>query len=284
MSKKDAEQLAYVRHNKMVHDEIAASYEEIHTEIYNPTEQGRLAHELSVAISAIYPASPEPLILDFGAGTGNLTGHLLALGAKVLASDVSPHSLEMLRRKHPNNDRVQFLVLNGTDLSNLEDNSVDMVATYSVLHHVPDYLSAVEEFLRVVRPGGVIFVDHESADHVWSTSPETELRAYQNALEKSYGLTRSQRLVRKAFNLFSLPAWRRLINYKVFGLHPEGDIHVTKADHIEWQKIEAILKTKGDLLTSQDYLVCRERLPGTPLYHQYRDRITDMHMVVCRKR
>ncbi|MGH7593998.1 MAG: methyltransferase domain-containing protein [Gemmatimonadales bacterium] len=37
------------------------------------------------------------------------------------------------------------------NLSNVKDRSVDMVATYSVLHHVPDYLGILPELLRVLR-------------------------------------------------------------------------------------------------------------------------------------
>lgn len=273
---------AHIRHNEMVHDAVAHAYEKAHMEIYNPTEQSRLADALTAAIGEIRTGRDAPSVLDFGAGTGNLTGHLLSLGMKVTAADVSSKSLAALQARFPNAKNLELLPLNGLDLSNIGDKSLDMVATYSVLHHVPDYLGAVKEFQRVVRPGGIIFIDHEAASHVWNPPPE--LHAYQEAYERMYGLSPSQKLKRKFLNLFSLPAWRRQINQRFFGLHPEGDIHVTHDDHIDWQAIKLALAATCDIITDADYLLCRERSADVPLYVQYRGKITDMHLLVVRKR
>lgn len=271
-----------VLHNKKVHDSVATSYERIHSDIYNPTEQARIARVLENALSQICSSVEEPQVLDFGAGTGNLTGHLLKLGAKVVAADVSPTSLSVLTEKYTDVSRLELIELNGVDLSNLDDNSMDMVATYSVLHHVPDYLGAVREFLRVVKPGGIIYMDHEVAPHYWSEDCE-DYKTYKLALQEAYGSSLSVRLTKKLMNLFSYNAWRRLVNRKLRGLNDEGDIHVTKDDHIEWPLIERILLEECELLTRHDYLVCREVDEGPILYKQYESVISDMRMLVCKK-
>lgn len=75
-----------VPNNKLIHYAVAAQYERILTEIYNPTEQGRIACVLADAISQSSSlADNPPLVVDFGAGTGNLAGHLLQLGVSVIA-------------------------------------------------------------------------------------------------------------------------------------------------------------------------------------------------------
>ena len=271
-----------VQHNKRVHDWVVSSYERIHTEIYNPTEQARIARVLEEAISQINTQSEIPLVLDFGAGTGNLTRHLLNLGARVLAADVSPKSLVSLKVAFDGKGRIDTVELNGVDLSNLEDSSVDMVATYSGLHHVPDYLGSVREFVRVVKPGGVIYIDHENTPIVWLEDSD-DFKAYRKELQSVYGQPFMGRLVRKLRLLFSYNAWRRLVKRKLYGLSGEGDIHVFKDDHIEWNRVEELLLGQCVLLRREDYLVCREVNPIPPLHAKYRAKCVDMRVVICRK-
>jgi len=271
-----------VQHNKRVHDSVTSSYEQIHIEIYNPTEQARIACVLENTISQITTLAEVPLILDFGAGTGNLTKHLLNLRTRVVAADVSLKSLTSVKEKFSETGRIEIAELNGVDLSNLEDSSFDMVATYSVLHHVPDYLGIVKEFVRVVKPGGVIYIDHESAPCFWLEDSD-DYKAYRKELQNVYGQSFIGRLARKLENLFSHNAWRRLVNRKLYGLSDEGDIHVFKDDHIEWDRINELLVEQCILLKREDYLVCREVNPTPPLHEKYRAKCVDMRVVICRK-
>ena len=271
-----------VLHNKKVHDSVASSYERIHTEIYNPTEQQRIECVLKDAISYITFLSDVPLVLDFGAGTGNLTKQLLKIGARVVAADVSPKSLAILKESFFQTDRLEIAELNGVDLSNFKDGSFDMVVTYSVLHHVPDYLGIIKEIVRVVKPGGVIYIDHENAPIFWIEHTDA-YQAYMKELKNTYGISFIGRLTRKLRNLFSYNAWIRLVNSKLVGLNAEGDIHVFKADHIEWNRIEELLLQKCVVLKSEDYLVCREVNRTTPLHDKYRAKCVDMRFVICRR-
>jgi SAM-dependent methyltransferase len=162
------------------------------------------------------------------------------------------------------------------------DNVLDMVATYSVLHHVPDYLGVVREFVRVVKPGGIIYIDHECAPVVWKGSADYE--TYMMEYQTAYGRSFLQRLRRDARNVWSYRAWQRLVNRKLFGLSAEGDIHVTQKDHIEWNLIETVLRQQCELLAERDYLVCREANPDAPLFRQYEGLCADMRMVIWKKR
>jgi 2-polyprenyl-3-methyl-5-hydroxy-6-metoxy-1,4-benzoquinol methylase len=123
--------------NIRTHDRLARDYEKMHGEIYNEIEQNRLRVQLSNAISQIRTNSTERNVLDYGCGAGNLTNHLSSLGCMVIAADVSEGFLDLISSK-VNETSVKTIKLNGIDLSNIQSESVDMVATYSVLHHVPD--------------------------------------------------------------------------------------------------------------------------------------------------
>ena len=280
--KKKSRAGSQVLHNKDVHDSVVSSYEIIHAEIFNPTEQARIASVLEEAVTHIRTQAAISLILDFGAGIGNLTRHLLNLGAQVLAADVSPKSLASLELKFGGTGRMNTMELNGVDLSNLKDSSVDMVATYSVLHHVPDYLGIVREFLRVVKPGGVIYIDHESAPSCWLEDSD-DFTDYKKELHNVYGQPFMEIFVRKLRLLFSYNAWRRLISRKFYGLGAEGDIHVSKDDHIEWNRVEELLLNQCVMIKGEDYLVCREVDPTPPLHGKYSAKCADMRVVIYRR-
>src|SRR5207248_1798095 len=109
-------------------------YDRRHPEIFNPIEQARMHDELGRALAEVRDGGSPPRALDLGCGTGNVTRHLLELGASVLAADVSPEFLAAITRTFGDTGRVETLQLNGRDLTGLADASIDVVCAYSVLH------------------------------------------------------------------------------------------------------------------------------------------------------
>lgn len=262
-----------IRLNIKAHDKVAAKYEKLHGEIYNPLEQARLHEKLGIARSSLRTDAPRKTALDFGCGAGNLTRHLLELGFGVTASDVSPRFLELVRKDFSDRGSLDTFHLNGSDLAGIPDDSFDLAATYSVLHHVPDYLGAVAEMARVVKPGGILYLDHEVNEGYWSRS-----EAYREFLGK----------VRPN------PGWTRFFDPNTYYLkirsrlnpkfRDEGDIHVFQDDHIEWGKIETLLGARGfEIVLREDYLIYRREY-ARDIYDAYKDRCTDMRLLIARKR
>lgn len=257
--------------NVKIHDRVAERYERTHDEIFNDVEQARLRSALARAKAAIGSGADRPRALDFGCGSGNLTRHLLALGFEVVAADVSQRFLDLVERRH-RGEPVSACRIDGAGLSALGDSSFDLVATYSVLHHVPDYLGAVAEMARVTRPGGVVYVDHEHSPRYWQDDP-----AYR-------GFVRAARRL----------DWRKfLVPHNYYGklrrllIDPrysnEGDIHVWPDDHIEWDAIAATLAERGfEPLIEEDYLVCRAGY-RPEVYQAYSDRCADMRVAAWRR-
>jgi arsenite methyltransferase len=99
-------------------------------------------------------------LLDVGAEDG-----LVAFGAlelvgedgRVVFSDISrdlrAHSRNLAERSDVL-ERYDFSLAPADDLSALQDASVDVVTTRSVLIYVDDKRRAFEEFFRVLKPGG----------------------------------------------------------------------------------------------------------------------------------
>jgi ubiquinone/menaquinone biosynthesis C-methylase UbiE len=149
----------------------AAVYEYAHGDIFNSIEQQRLYGMLREAVQSVQTGAKPLQALDFGCGSGNLTRHLIGLGVHTVSADVSDDFLEGIRRKFSATGLSETLRLNGTDLANVPEARFDLVAGYSVLHHVSDYLAIVREMGRVVRPGGVVYLDHEVTPDYYGRPP-----------------------------------------------------------------------------------------------------------------
>lgn len=99
-------------------------------------------------------------LLDVGAGDGLIAfGALDLLGerGRVIFADISQDLLERSRSLATEMgvlDRCRFLRAPAEDLSTLENGSVDVVTTRSVLIYVADKKRAFEEFYRVLKTGG----------------------------------------------------------------------------------------------------------------------------------
>lgn len=266
--------------NREYHNRIAGSYRNRHTEIYNPIEQARLAGAIASAIDQIESDADAICALDVGAGVGNLTAHLLRRGCHVTAADISEAFLSEIEKEFA--EYQPFLntaLLNGKDLANWPDGSFHFCGTYSVLHHVPDYLSLVEEMARVVCPGGVLFIDHESSLDSWNPSPEglEYLRRFREGRKPSW----KERWGPSGLWYRFKWKWHTLQDPRY---QEEGDIHIWPDDHIEWGLIEDKLRPAGfTKIIRQDYLVCRETIADAPLYHEFAEKYQDMTLLVAIK-
>ncbi|MBA2642461.1 MAG: methyltransferase domain-containing protein [Actinobacteria bacterium] len=99
-------------------------------------------------------------LLDVGCGEGLIGLGALERGAgTVLFADISHDLLDVCREVATELnvlERCRFVHAAADDLSALQDGSVDVVTTRSVLIYVADKESALHEFARVLRPGGRI--------------------------------------------------------------------------------------------------------------------------------
>jgi ubiquinone/menaquinone biosynthesis C-methylase UbiE len=263
------EQRAIAR-NVAIHDRVARKYDRLHGEIFNEIEQQRLRAALQDAIAAVRTGARPVHALDFGCGSGNLSRHLLDLGARVTAADVSRGFLQLVQARYPTPALTTLLMENG-ETKQIADCSFDLIATYSVLHHIPDYLSAVAELGRICKPGGIILIDHEASEGAWLPNPvyeEFRRAALRTDWRKYLTPVNYLHRIRRVFN-------PRYAN--------EGDIHVWPDDHIEWSLITAELERQGfEIVTATDYLLNR-RLYRPEVFARYRDRCSDTRLMVFRK-
>jgi SAM-dependent methyltransferase len=101
--------------------------------------------------------SEVPVVLDLGAGEGSATLPFLQLGARVVAVDLSSSQLSELERKCAlYKERLEIRHVDiGAAL--LKDEQYDVVIMNSCLHHIPDYISAIEAGIDKLTPAGQFF-------------------------------------------------------------------------------------------------------------------------------
>lgn len=267
-----------IKHNQIQHDKLASTYNIKHSEIYNIYEQSRLKKSIDFCIKSVNSNSSVK-VLDFGAGTGNLSRIFLEKGCTVTACDVSQKSLNILKDKLPSNN-LDTVLYNGLKLP-FEDNTFDITTTYSVLHHIPNYISAVKEMIRVTKKDGLICIDHEANENKWN--PSIELIEY-NSLTKQTIFEHIKKLfIAKelfTFDFIKTVFIKFFINKKY---QREGDIHVWKDDHIEWKKVnELIKKEKCEIFKEEDYLMYKPK-GGLEIYEKYSKLTNDTKLIVIKK-
>jgi ubiquinone/menaquinone biosynthesis C-methylase UbiE len=265
-----------IQFNKIVNDGLSRKYERLHGDIFNDIEQERLGEALRKAAEAVRTGAEPVHALDYGCGSGNLTGHLIELGIETVSADISEGFLDLIKGNFSRTGLSDVLAINGKDLSGVEDARFDLVATYSVLHHVPDYLGIVGEMCRVLKPGGVIYIDHEVHESYYDRTNE-----YVEFLSKARPAVNLRRYLKLLLDVRGYRhIIRRLINprYK-----REGDIHVWPDDHIEWDKIEQLLISEGfEVVLKEDYLLYKS-IYDVDVYNEYKNKCVDERLLVARK-
>lgn len=96
--------------------------------------------------------------LDFGCGVGRSSQALAAYFDEIYGVDIAPSMIELANKYNCYPERCKYSVNAVNDLRQFDDNCMDLVWCYGVLHLVePVYFeNYIREFFRVVAPGGLV--------------------------------------------------------------------------------------------------------------------------------
>jgi ubiquinone/menaquinone biosynthesis C-methylase UbiE len=118
-------------------------------------------------------AQPQPgeTVVDVGSGTGTMTrrlGALVAPDGQAVGVEPNPRLREVAASRAATSSGVRFVDGLAADLP-FADGSVDVLWCERVLQHVADPQAAIDEFARVLRPGGrAVVLDTDHATRVTS--------------------------------------------------------------------------------------------------------------------
>jgi len=159
--------------------------------------------ELEAEIDAALALDGSETLLDVGTGPGHFPGRLHAAGhqGRVVGADLSGGMVEKAQSSFAGVKFVQA----GADALPFADASFDVLTARHMLYHVPSVPAALEEFRRVLKPGGRFLAVTNAARYMpelWDVVAEAnELDSALNAL----AVTRSG--VAAAFSEANGEAW-----------------------------------------------------------------------------
>lgn len=132
-------------------DRIAPWYDQTRT--LDPDEASRPIH----ALARRFPSRRFPRLLEVGVGTGRFASMMVREGYRVVGVDLSQGMLTQLRERLRSEPGLAIDPIRGDALHlPFPDGSFDGVYWVHVLHLVPGWRAALDECLRVVRPGGFL--------------------------------------------------------------------------------------------------------------------------------
>jgi SAM-dependent methyltransferase len=95
-------------------------------------------------------------VLEIGCGIGIDAAEFARHGAQVTALDLSPKNIELAKKYFAYNDLKGTLLVGNAEEMCFDDNTFDAVVAIGVFIYTPNTQKAIDEVLRVVKPGGEV--------------------------------------------------------------------------------------------------------------------------------
>jgi ubiquinone/menaquinone biosynthesis C-methylase UbiE len=147
--------------NRTFYDAIAADYERV-----DGRRNARFLAWLAARLRALRAETPGGRLLDLGCGSGVVLHCARESFDLTVGLDLSASILQACRGKGDG------LVCGDVGELPFRDASFDAVACFATLHHVLEHGPLLREVHRVLRPGGVLYTDHDlslafARRHAW---------------------------------------------------------------------------------------------------------------------
>lgn len=156
-----------------------------HVTTYDKKEDAEAARELKLLKKM--GLTPQSLVVDIGAGTGQFTLAAASECDRVVAVDISPVMLEVLRAKIDDSDISNIdIVRSGFLTYRHRKRRADFVYSRYALHHLPDFWKAValQRIRNILQPGGV-FRLWDVVYHFEPAEAEDRLESWCSSVESS---------------------------------------------------------------------------------------------------
>jgi SAM-dependent methyltransferase len=117
---------------------------------------GKWSRELAPLLVSFARVHDGDDVLDVGSGTGALTAAVAAVApsSHLIGIDPAAAYVAFAQMRHPS-DRVRFEIGDAQQLR-FADGSFDRTLSLLVLNFIPDRTKALDEMIRVTRPGGTV--------------------------------------------------------------------------------------------------------------------------------
>ena len=103
-------------------------------------------------------------ILEVGCGIGVISSYLAEKHTcKVVGIDLDSKQIKKAKKKNLENEYLGFNIADVTRLT-FEDKEFDIILSFDVLHHIPNWNQALHEISRVLKPEG-FYIIHDIMLH-----------------------------------------------------------------------------------------------------------------------
>jgi SAM-dependent methyltransferase len=100
--------------------------------------------------------------LEIGPGGGRWTAELLRIAGRLHLVDVSETALRVCQQRFRYYDNISYHLTEGSNLDVIDAGSLDLIFSWGALVHVQreHIRNYVLQFARILKPGGVAFIQH----------------------------------------------------------------------------------------------------------------------------
>jgi len=144
--------------NIEVHSKMAGTYDELEPH-FRPENQAKVRKVLE----ALRQRAPGGKLLDLGCGTGFIIHLARDLFSEIHGVDVTQAMLDRVELS-PGNIKLHNAPAETLPFA---DATFDVVSSYAFIHHTEDYWKVLAEASRVLKPGGLCYVDLEPNKQFW---------------------------------------------------------------------------------------------------------------------
>ena len=95
-------------------------------------------------------------VLDAGCGNGYGAYYLSGWADRIIGLDISAEAVTFAQAHHQR-ENIQYVRGNGASLP-FHDHSFDMICSFEVIEHIPDYSGFLAEMERTLKPGGMTVI------------------------------------------------------------------------------------------------------------------------------
>lgn len=212
----------------------------IHEEMDSEVHQ-----EFERHLQAALPDKGELNCLDIGCGPGFFSMLLAAQGHHVTAVDYSEEMLEFAHRNCAEKGLVIQKVRADAQKLPFQDGSADFICTRNLVWNLEDPERAYKEWLRVLRPGGRLFL-YDGNYYLHYYNPE-----YQRARKAIFAVTKTQHHTMKGVDPAPIDEIARKLPLSR-ELRPEWDQRVLKNLGYKIIRTEPYFRTYMDEITREE--------------------------------
>jgi ubiquinone/menaquinone biosynthesis C-methylase UbiE len=150
----------------------------------------REAEEAPSMLLKALKLKPGMVVADVGAGSGVLSfpmAKLVAPNGKVLAEDIQPEMLDIVRKRIKERDIPNVVPVLGTITdTKLPENSVDLILLVDVYHEFDHPWEMTRSMVKALKPGGrLVFVEYRAEDPEVPIKPVHKMTIQQVRKEMS---------------------------------------------------------------------------------------------------